>query len=114
MLKIYHNNQCSKSREALALLTAKGLAFDVVHYLATPIDKTQLSQLLQKLAYSPRQLLRENEAAYRELGLADLALTDDALLAAMLSHPKLIERPIIEWSDRAIVARPLSKLQDLL
>ncbi len=62
MLKIYHNNRCSKSREALALLTAQGLSFEVVYYLETPPDHSQLTQLLQKLGYQPRQLLRDKEA----------------------------------------------------
>lgn len=114
MLKIYHNNRCSKSREALALLTARGLPFEVVYYLETPPDLAQLKLLLQKLGYNARQLLRDKETEYTELGLDNPALSEDALLSAMVQTPKLIERPIIEWADKAVVARPLEKLQDLL
>ena len=114
MLKIYHNNRCSKSREALALLTARGLPFEVIYYLDTPPDRSELTQLLQKLGYQPRQLLRDKEAEYLALGLDNPALTDDALIDAMLHTPKLIERPIVEWADKAVVARPLQRLQDLL
>ncbi len=114
MLKIYHNNRCSKSREALALLTAHGLPFEVVYYLETPPNRDQLTQLLKKLDYQPRQLLRDKEVEYLALGLGNPALTNDELIKAMLQTPKLIERPIIEWADKAVVARPLQKLQDLL
>jgi arsenate reductase len=114
MLKIYHNNRCSKSREALALLNERGLAVEVIHYLDTPPDAATLALLLQKLGYSARQLLRSKEAEYNALGLDDPSLSEAALIAAMVQTPKLIERPIIEWPDKAVIARPPVQLQDLL
>ena len=106
MLKIYHNNRCSKSREALALLTARGLEFEVVYYLETPPDQATLQRLLQKLGVDARQIIRSKEAEYSQLGFDNPALTDAELIAAMVTTPKLIERPIVEWPDKAIVARP--------
>ena len=114
MLKIYHNNRCSKSREALALLTEKGLEFEVVYYLETPPDQATLQRLLQKLGYSARQLLRHKETEYSQSGLDNPALTEEQLIAAMIATPKLIERPIVEWADKAIVARPPALLLELL
>lgn len=114
MLKIYHNNRCSKSREALALLTERGLKFEVVYYLETPPDLATLQVLLQKLGIQARQLLRSKEAEYSLLGLDNPALTDEQLIAAMIKHPKLIERPIVEWPDKAIVARPPELLLEQL
>lgn len=114
MLKIYHNNRCSKSREAVTLLTERGLPFEVVNYLETPLDHAGLQQLLHKLGYSARQLLRSKEAEYLALGLDNPALTEDQLIEAMVKTPKLIERPIIERDDRAVVARPIEKLVEFL
>lgn len=114
MLKIYHNNRCSKSREALALVTASGVAFEVVYYLDTPPDHTTLHRLLHKLGLQPRQLMRTKEAEYTALGLDNMALTESQLIDAMVQTPKLIERPIVEWSDKAVIARPPEVLLGLL
>ncbi|TCP09126.1 arsenate reductase [Crenobacter luteus] len=103
---IYHNPRCSKSRETLALLTARGLAPTVIDYLATPPDAATLKTLLGLLGLSPRELMRKKEAEYAELGLADASLPDDALIAAMVAHPRLIERPIVVAGERAALGRP--------
>lgn len=113
-LKLYHNPRCSKSRAALELLEARGLAPEVVLYLQTPPDAAQLRDLLGKLGIAPRQLLRSGEDDYKELNLADPALSDEQLIAAMASHPKLIERPILVVGDRAAIGRPTEKLLELL
>jgi arsenate reductase len=104
MIRIYHNNRCSKSRATLALL--EGREVEVVNYLDTPPDAAELQQLLKLLGISARQLLRSGEAIYRELGLADPALDDDALIAAMVAHPILIERPIVVANGKAAIGRP--------
>lgn len=113
-LKLYHNPRCSKSRAALELLEARGLAPEVVLYLQTPPDAAQLRDLLGKLEIAPRQLLRSGEDDYKALNLADPALSDEQLIAAMASHPKLIERPILVVGDRAAIGRPTEKLLELL
>lgn len=105
MIRIYHNHRCSKSRATLALLEGHG-KIEVVNYLDTPPDTTELKRLLKLLGIPARQLLRTGEAAYKELGLADPALSDDALVAAMAAQPILIERPIVVANGKAVIGRP--------
>ncbi|QDD91778.1 arsenate reductase (glutaredoxin) [Pseudomonas oryzihabitans] len=111
---LYHNPRCSKSREALALLQSRELAVSVVPYLDTPPDAGQLRELLAKLGIGARQLLRTGEDAYRELHLADPALDEDALIAAMVAHPRLIERPIAVHGERAVIGRPPERVLEIL
>ncbi|WP_068828612.1 arsenate reductase (glutaredoxin) [Pseudomonas sp. BMS12] len=113
-LTLYHNPRCSKSRGALELLEARGLAPTIVRYLETPPSAAELRELLGKLGLSPRQLLRSGEDEYKALGLADASLSDEQLISAMASHPKLIERPILIAGDRAVVGRPPEKVLELL
>lgn len=103
---IYHNPACSKSRATLALLHEHGVQPEVVEYLKTPPDEATLRAVLAKLGIGPRQLLRTGEDEYKALGLNDPSLTDDALIAAMLAHPKLIERPVVVSGDKAAIGRP--------
>ena len=104
MIRIYHNSRCSKSRATLALL--EGREVEVVNYLDTPPDAAELKRLLKLLGIPARQLLRTGEAAYKELGLADSALSEEALVAAMVEHPILIERPIVVANGKAAIGRP--------
>ncbi len=113
-LKLYHNPRCSKSRGALELLQARGLTPDIVLYLETPPDDAQLRDLLTKLGIGPRQLLRSGEDDYKALNLADPSLSDEQLIAAMVSHPKLIERPILVAGDKAVIGRPPENILELL
>ena len=111
---LYHNPRCSKSRAALELLQSRALAVSVVPYLETPPDAAQVRQLLAKLGIGARQLLRTGEDAYRELNLANPALDEDALIAAMVAHPKLIERPIAVRGERAVIGRPPERVLEIL
>ena len=113
-LTLYHNPRCSKSRSALELLEARGLTPTVVRYLDTPLDATQLQALLAKLGMGARQLLRSGEDEYKALGLADASLSEAQLIAAMAAHPKLIERPILEVGDRAVIGRPPENILEIL
>ncbi|MBB3102261.1 arsenate reductase (glutaredoxin) [Azomonas macrocytogenes] len=113
-LKLYHNPRCSKSRGALGLLEARGLAFTLVRYLETPPSAEELKDILAKLGIPPRALLRTGEDEYRELGLADPALGDAQLIQAMVEHPRLIERPILIAGDKAVIGRPPEKILDIL
>ncbi len=106
MVRIYHNNRCSKSRATLALLEERGGEVEVINYLDTPPSATELAGLLQKLGMTARELLRTGEEDYRALGLDNPALDDDALIAAMVAHPKLIERPIVVANGKAALGRP--------
>ncbi|KUM44002.1 arsenate reductase (glutaredoxin) [Pseudomonas sp. EpS/L25] len=111
---LYHNPRCSKSRAALELLQSRELAVSVLPYLETPPDAATLRALLAKLGLAARQLLRTGEDAYRELNLADPALDDEALIAAMVAHPRLIERPIAVRGERAVVGRPPERVLEIL
>jgi arsenate reductase len=113
-LTLYHNPRCSKSRGALELLEARGLAPTVVRYLETPPSIEQLRELLGKLGIAPRSLLRSGEDEYKALNLADAGLSDEQLIIAMVTHPKLIERPILVAGDRAVIGRPPEKILELL
>ncbi len=111
---IYHNPRCSKSRETLALLEQRGIEAEVVEYLKTPPDRDELERILKMLGLEPRQLMRTKEAEYRELGLDDPALSREQLLAAMLAHPKLIERPIVVRGGRAAIGRPPERVLEVV
>jgi arsenate reductase len=113
-LTLYHNPRCSKSRSALELLEARGLAPTIVRYLETPPDAATLKTLLDKLGITPRQLLRTGEDEYKDLNLANPALTDAQLIDAMAQHPKLIERPILVVGDRAVIGRPPENVLEIL
>jgi arsenate reductase (glutaredoxin) len=101
---IYHNPRCNKSRQTLALLEARGIAPRVVEYLKTPPDTAELKRLLRLLDLTPRQLLRKKEAA--EAGLDKPGLSDAQLIAGMVKHPIVIERPIVVNGERAALGRP--------
>lgn len=113
-LTLYHNPRCSKSRGALELLEERGLAPTVVRYLETPPDAATLKALLGKLGIGARQLLRSGEDEYKSLDLANPALSDAQLIAAMVEHPKLIERPILVAGDKAVIGRPPEKVLEIL
>ncbi|MFC3609002.1 arsenate reductase (glutaredoxin) [Stutzerimonas tarimensis] len=113
-LRLYHNPRCSKSRGALDLLQARGLQPTLVRYLETPPDAAELKVLLQALGLPARQLLRTGEEEYKQLNLADASLTDEQLIEAMASHPRLIERPILVAGDKAVIGRPPERVLELL
>ena len=114
MTTIYHNPRCSKSRETLNLLEAQGISPDIVKYMEQPISATKLKQLLAMLGISARDLLRKKEAEYKSLGLADSKLSDSALIKAMIEHPKLMERPIVEHEGKAALGRPPENVLSIL
>lgn len=113
-LTLYHNPRCSKSRGALELLEARGLAPKVIRYLETPPSAAQLRDLLAKLGVPARHLLRIGEDEYRALNLADASLTEEQLIEAMAAHPKLIERPILVAGERAVIGRPPEQILEIL
>ncbi|MDT4858224.1 Arsenate reductase [compost metagenome] len=113
-LTLFHNPRCSKSRGALELLEARGLQPQIVRYLETPPSAAELKALLQKLGIGARQLLRSGEDEYKSLNLADPSLSEDALIQAMVEHPKLIERPILIAGDKAVIGRPPEKVLEIL
>lgn len=115
---IYHNPRCSKSRETLSLLQSRGIDPQVVLYLDTPPDADTLRELLQLLQLlgmvSPRELMRQKEDLYKSLNLADQALSDAALIQAMVDNPKLIERPIVVSRGQARIGRPPEQVLEIV
>jgi arsenate reductase len=111
---IYHNPACGTSRNTLAMIRASGETPVVIEYLVTPPDRARLLELVAAMGISVRALLREKEPICSELGLADPAIGDDALLDAMLAHPVLINRPIVETAKGTRLCRPSEEVLALL
>lgn len=103
--RLWHNPRCSKSRAARALLEERGADAVTYLYLQDPPDRTRLLDMLQKLGCAPVDLVRRGEAAWKEAGLTPDA-DHAAIIELLLAHPILIERPILETADRAVVGRP--------
>lgn len=113
MIQIYHNSRCSKSRECLAFIQDSGLEFEVVKYLETIPSFEELKNIISKLGISPIDLVRQKE----KIWIADYkgkSMTDDEIIQAMASNPTLIERPIVINGNKAIIARPLENISNIL
>jgi arsenate reductase (glutaredoxin) len=96
------------------LLRESGVDFDKVNYYVAPLSKSKLTELIRKMALTPRELLRTNETIYRELGLGKSEFTDDQIISLMVKHPDLIQRPIVEKGNRAVLGRPVENVKELL
>lgn len=112
MIQIYHNPRCAKSREGLAFLEASGKSYETVRYLEETPSENELKAILKKLGYTPMELVRKNEAIWKE-NFRGKSLNDDEIIAAMIKYPKLIERPIIISDNKAVVGRPAEKINEL-
>lgn len=104
-IRIYYNPRCSKCRETVALVKERGYATELIEYLVTPPGKEELRGLLKKLGMKPFDLIRMGEAVFKEK-YAGKTLGDEEWLDAMVTHPALIERPIVARGDKAVLARP--------
>jgi len=111
---IYHNPACGTSRNTLAMIRNAGIEPHVIEYLKTPPSRALLQQLVARMAFSVRELLREKGTPYAELGLGNAALTDEQLLDAMTAHPILINRPIVVTPNGVKLCRPSELVLDLL
>lgn len=111
---IYHNPACGTSRNTLAMIRASGVKPQIIEYLKTPPDRETLLKLLQVMAITPRELLREKGTPYFELGLDNETLSDEALIEAMLQHPILINRPIVITAKGVRLCRPSEKVLEIL
>lgn len=113
-ITLYHNPGCSKSCAALALLEERGIDATVVHYLDTPLNAQQLGALLNKLNLNARQMMRSGESVYSEMDLDNPNLSEAELIDAMVQAPILIQRPILEVGQRAVIGRPMDNIIELL
>jgi arsenate reductase len=113
-ITVYEKPTCTKCREADRLLREGGYDYEKVNYYLDPVGEAKLRELIGKMGIAPRELLRTGEAVYKELGLGGRELTDDEIIRLMAEHPDLIERPIVERGDRAVLGRPTEKIKELL
>jgi len=96
------------------LLRASGIPFEKVNYYVEPLSRKKLTQLIRKMKLKPRDLLRKSESIYKELGLAKEEFSDAELIDLMIEHPDLLQRPIVERGDRAVLGRPTENVKELL
>ncbi len=111
-MKIYHNPRCSKSRQGIAILEEAKVNFEIIKYLETPFSKEELSEIISLLKISPLQLVRKNEAIWKEK-FKGKDLTNDEIINAMVENPKLIERPIVINKEKAVIGRPPEVIKEI-
>lgn len=113
MIKIYHNNRCTKSRNVLQILQKEQIPFEVINYLETKPRVNELKELLKKLGIKAEALIRKNESVYKEQFRGQVK-TEEEWIMVLATHPILIERPIVETDERAVVCRPEDLVYQLL
>ena len=113
-LTIYEKPTCSTCRKLRALLSERGVSFESIDYHVTGIGEEELRNLLRKMDAGPREVLRMREPLVEELGLGRPEVSDDELIAQMVAHPALLQRPIVVLGDRALLARPIERALELL
>jgi arsenate reductase (glutaredoxin) len=113
-ITILHNPRCSKSRATLNMLRDKGIEPKIIEYLETPPTTAEFKEILAKLGLGPRDVIRKGEKIFKQMELADTALSDTALITAMVGNPILIERPIVINGEKAVLGRPPEKVMEIL
>ena len=113
-ITVYEKPTCTKCREMDRFLRERGVDFSKVNYYIKPVSKKKLTELVSKMKIAPRDLLRKSEPIYKELGLATGEFTDSQLISLMVEHPDLMQRPIVERGDRAVLGRPTENVEELL
>ena len=104
-ITIYYNPRCSKCRNTVALVQEQGYNTELIEYLVTPLNKTELQALLKKLDMKPLELIRKGEEVFKQK-YAGRTLCDDEWLEAIVTHPVLMERPVVVRGNKAVIARP--------
>ena len=112
MVKIYHNPRCSKSRAGKQFLEEKNIEFEEILYMKDELSAKELKSILKNLGIKPKELIRQNEKIWKEK-FKDKTLTDNELIDAMMANPQLIERPIVMNGEKAVVARPTEKIDEI-
>lgn len=113
MITIYHNPRCKKSRECNVFLNTLGEKITIINYFENPFDKPSLKALIDLLEISPIELVRTNEAIWKN-EFKGKKMSSDDVINAMIDYPKLIQRPIVVHNDKAVIARPLERVQSIL
>jgi arsenate reductase len=113
-LTVYEKPTCTTCKNLFALLTERGIDFERVNYHVDPLPAEKIRDLVRKTGGSAREVLRTKEPIYKELRLDERDLSDDELVELMAEHPPLLQRPIVERGDRAVLARPVERALELL
>jgi arsenate reductase (glutaredoxin) len=113
-ITVYEKPTCTKCRQMNKFLIEQGIDFAKVNYYVEPLSEKKLRELVKKMGIKPRDLLRTSESIYRELELGKKDLSDAELVSLMVAHPDLIQRPIVERGDRAVLGRPVENVKALL
>ena len=113
MITIYHNPRCSKSRDGVCFLEENKIEFETIKYIDETLTREELLSILKKLNYKPIELVRTKEKIWID-NVKNKQLSDDEVINAMIQNPKLIERPIIINGEKAVVARPTEKINEIL
>lgn len=113
-MKVYEKRTCTTCRNLAALLEEEGIEFDRVDFHVEPLTAEELRVLVAKTGRPARELFRTREPVYRELGLGDREPGDEEAIALMTEHPELLQRPVVEEGDRAVLARPIERVRELL
>jgi len=113
-ITVYQKPTCGTCKKVYAALTESGVDFEVIDYYTSPIPKKKLSELVKKMGIPAAELFRTKETIYKDLKLAEKELTDDQAVELMAIYPDLLQRPIVEKGDKAILARPAEKLKEIL
>ncbi len=113
-ITVYEKPTCTKCREMDKLLRESSFDYEKINYYLEPLSEQKLRELIRKMGISPRELLRTSETIYRELELGKKELSDSQIIALMAKHPDLIQRPIVERGERAVLGRPTDNVKALL
>ncbi len=111
---VYQKPTCTTCRQVYSVLKESGVDFEAVNYYLDPLPKTKLKELLRKMGMKAPELLRTQEPIYKELKLAEKKLSEEELVDLMVKYPDLLQRPIVEKGDRAILARPAERIKEIL
>jgi arsenate reductase (glutaredoxin) len=112
-LVVYEKPTCTTCRRMRKLLEEEGVDFERVDYFVDPIPEKKMRELLRKAGLRPRDVLRTREARAAGI-LNDDGRSDDELFALLVEHPELLQRPIVEWGERAVLGRPVENVRELL
>jgi arsenate reductase (glutaredoxin) len=112
-LTVYEKPTCTTCRKVAKILIEKGIDFEKINYYVKPFSKTKLKSLLKKLNMKPSELLRKNEKAYKDLGIKKNNYSEDEILNLMIKNPDLVQRPILESGEKAVLARPVENIYQL-
>lgn len=112
-ITVYEKPTCTTCRKVSKLLSEHGVDFEKVNYYIRPFSKKQIKTLLKKMNMNAEELLRKNEVAYKELDMANKKFTEEEIIDLMIENPDLIQRPIVEIGDKAVLAHPAEKIHEL-